>query len=985
MFWFLLFFLRSTHGEVIYTVKTSGVCESPGSPIVSSALCQAQAAAKGWSGTAIKVSSSRSLPQGCIFRTKTQDIRVYTSATSTECSPDYNCLCQITAPSCDVGVNSASCICQTVLCTAQTGLNCSSDGLCTHAPSCTQGGNADVCQCGAVDCTPSSGLTCLDKTCQPSAVCANLDGTVPNSNLCRCGQIDCHPTQGNFCHEQRNTCIQSCPVGRWVNSDLDCSPCTDPGYYCPSGGTVSPIAFPCPVGRYSNQPGIGDEQSCQSCPPGTFSSVPAITSVDNCQVCNANQYQDEWGADKCKGCPNEKLIKDTTTASKHDNSSDCIEEIPICLSSQYLSDNTCMDCRPSFVCDGTVQTECQPGYYCDGAGLSQPCPVGKFGENKGMASLAAGCKDCREGSYQNVVGQTWCSRGCPRGKFGRVTGASSELDACEACHRGYMCPTLFMNRPTPCPIGHAQHQMGAETCDICPVNTFSNSLAQTHCTACGTNNNGELLQTAGMGSNSYTQCQLQQQSCSEGQYPNKVKVCQDCRPGTFGDIQGLDCFLCPRGFFQPQKGTNHCLPTLSRRCTQMAGCAAELRVPPQQWNNSLQHIYVNSSSTGHDMVVLGIYAVLFGSVFLIVLTHRLCPDCFRHADIMFSGDHTIEDTHARRILNTRLGAAMTVSIPFIVAGIAVFVFTSDNAIVQTGMVPIVRPTSHNYSTLDILYATESATVTPSCDSIEIDTRLDCTHTIASQGKFVCVVGITCVVLSPFVGTNTVVLNLPSELQRGQLSIMPSVWNHSQINITSVIEPIDGLSSQTPSTLKYKVFRSLFRTNTDEEFGLQIVPNQVVLHESDKATRPHTVEVQLNVVENMFVHSVSYKLGLVTQLGTVLTLTISALSILRIVKLFLETSIDRIYTVFSENPPADIQKRRSILQEAATEMGMITVSKSGTSVVSNSGTNTSETNTYTDDVSGRQYQHNPLTGQSHWVRGHKQTSEQKLGAGSKCEL
>ena len=998
----LLLFLPTLLGEVIYTVKTSGVCESPGTPIVSPALCQEQSASQGWLGTVLQVSSSRSLPQGCIFRTGTQDIRVYASPTSTECSPAYQCLCQITAPRCARGLNSASCICQSVLCTAQTGLRCSSSGVCSHAPPCTRGGNADVCQCGAVDCTPSAGLTCLDTTCQPSAVCANLDGTVPNLELCRCGQIDCHPNQGNFCHEQRNTCIDACPAGNWVNSELECSPCTVPGYYCPVGGTVSPTAFPCPVGRFSNQPNIGDEDSCDSCPPGTFSSTLAITSVDNCQICNANQYQDEWGRAKCKGCPDEKLIKDTTSAAKHDNLTDCVEEIPICLSSQYLSSNKCLDCRPSFVCDGTVQSECQPGSYCNGSGLAQPCPVGKYGESKGMATLEAGCQDCQEGSYQNVVGQTWCSRGCPRGKFGTVAGASDELGACEECPRGYMCPTLFMNRPTPCPIGHAQHQNGAETCEICPVNTYSNAVAQVTCAACGADNNGELLQTAGMGSNSYTQCQLQQQSCAKGQYPNNFKVCQDCRPGTFGDTKGVDCFLCPRGFFQPQPGTNHCLPTLSRRCTQLAGCAEESNVSLQRWNNSLQEITVDHSSNDPDLVVLSIYVVLFGTVVLIVLTHRLCPECFRHADIMFSGDHSIEDTHARRILNTRLGAAMTVSIPFIVAGIAVFVFTSDNAIVQTGMVPIVRPATHNYSTFDLVYTTESAMATPTCLSINVETRLDCTHTVAPQGTHVCGVHVHCVVLSPFVGTNTIVLTLPSELQRGQLSIMSSVWNQSQTNLTSLLDPRTGLSAQNPSIFHYKVFRSLLRINTNEEFGLQFVPTQVLLHDSDKATRPHLLEIHLNVVENMFVHSVSFKLGLVTQLGTVLTLTISALSMLRIVKLFLETSIDKIYTVFSANPPADIQKRRSILQETSTEMGLMSGSKTATAdtvdtVDTTDTLDTSDmsdpldtaTKVYTDDVTGRQYQHNPLTGQTQWVHEHnngcKQSSEQKLSRDNKCEL
>jgi len=74
-------------------------------------------------------------------------------------------------------------------------------------------------------------------------------------------------------------------------------------------------------------------------------------------------------------------------------------------------------------------------------------------------------------------------------------------------------------------------------------------------------------------------------------------------------------------------------------------------------------------------------------VLLIVLSHRMCPGCIKHLDFIFSGDHLVEDTHARRILNTRLGAAFTLSIPFIVAAISVFVFTDENLTEQSALVP----------------------------------------------------------------------------------------------------------------------------------------------------------------------------------------------------------------------------------------------------------------------------------------------------------
>ena len=1043
--WYLFLFATGIGAETIYTVRTGGTCETPSSPIIDQTICETQAAVQNWPGSVTLVGSSKTLPQGCIFRQNTQDIRLYASATTTECSNDFQCLCEINAPVCKVGVNQEACICETVLCTSSTGLVCS-NGECTHAAPCLDGANTNVCKCGASDCTPRTGLMCSDNTCQHAEMCTNTDGTLPNSALCQCGTMDCPPTLGNFCHQQQNTCIQACPAGSWVNN-LECTACTIPGYYCPAGGTLSETQFPCSTGRFSTTAGIGLNSQCLECAaglysteesmiecvgqcsqgqyssetglvsneqclgrcaagryssergltsecvslcaaghysdeigltsageckkcsqgtyssevgratncpflctPGSFSDVAGITASTQCKICSANKYQDEWGMTQCKGCPDERIIKDTTSSAKHDNLDDCIQDVPDCQKTEYIQNNKCTSCQPSFECDGTAMTKCKPGYFCTGDGIATPCPTGKYGENV-LENSEKGCQLCHEGSYQNVVGQTWCSRGCPRGKFGKYKGSSTETEACQPCPSGHMCPSLFMNRPIPCPIGQAQRSNGSEICVSCPINTYANTMATTTCTDCGRNKLGELLQTSGMGANNFAQCTIQQMACQPGSYPAQ-NICTQCRPGLFGNSKGTTCHLCPSGYYQPEKGQTTCSESTSGRCKQIAGCADNSEILPQLWFDSVVKTNTNIPPT-EEIFTLLIYIALFGTIVLIIMTHRLCPQCFRHADIMFSGDHVIEDTHARRILNTRLGAAMTLSIPFVVAGIAVFVFTSDNTLTNTGMIPIVHQGQYNFNNIDIQLQTESPNKQPNCADISVNTLLDCSHSVDST-TFSCIASINCNITSPFIGTNTISITIPNTLQQTIVSIVPSEWNYTKINVSRVLNPTFGLNKI--STVNIGVFRSLFSANNIDQYGLQIVPHQVIMEETTEAIHSHQIDLQFNVDENMFVHTITTKLGIVTRLGTILTLTISALSVLRVTKLCLGATIDKCFTQISTTPPVDVQTRNNVLMELTSP----TVHTSNQEPPASTSSTPSQTNVYTDTESGCNYVHNPLT-------------------------
>ena len=71
----------------------------------------------------------------------------------------------------------------------------------------------------------------------------------------------------------------------------------------------------------------------------------------------------------------------------------------------------------------------------------------------------------------------------------------------------------------------------------------------------------------------------------------------------------------------------------------------------------------------------------------LLATHRLWPRACRRFDILFAGDHFIGDGHAKRMLDTRLGAAFTLSLPFVLGIISVQTFGANNLLVRDGLVP----------------------------------------------------------------------------------------------------------------------------------------------------------------------------------------------------------------------------------------------------------------------------------------------------------
>ena len=188
----------------------------------------------------------------------------------------------------------------------------------------------------------------------------------------------------------------------------------------------------------------------------------------------------------------------------------------------------------------------------------------------------------------------------------------------------------------------------------------------------------------------------------------------------------------------------------------------------------------------------------------------------------------------------------------------------------------------------------------------------------------------------------VLLGSPSRLlssfQNIHWTVTPEAWDGEHI-VTKISESLaaredDHILSGTvdkPTTLSFGTIRTRFRNllgaqdknKTKYEHGLQLS----YLGESVKDTAPgsatspdgsHHVSFRLEVEESIFVSEFSDKLGVESRLSTAFAMLLTAMSIMRVAKTFLERGIDSLLIWRAEmtasEMPADVARRIIILKE-----------------------------------------------------------------------
>ncbi|XP_046329133.2 uncharacterized protein LOC124112963 [Haliotis rufescens] len=116
-----------------------------------------------------------------------------------------------------------------------------------------------------------------------------------------------------------------------------------------------------------------------------------------------------------------------------------------------------------------------------------------------------------------------------------------------ACGPGKVVANVSRSLCVPCPRG-TFHNQEVDTCEACPVHTYSDTSGQTQCTPCG-----QMTGTKNNGSKTDRDCIAM------------------CHPGHFSPSGLTPCDPCPFGTYQPKQNSHNCTPCSSDTTTLETG------------------------------------------------------------------------------------------------------------------------------------------------------------------------------------------------------------------------------------------------------------------------------------------------------------------------------------------------------------------------------------------------------------------------------
>ena len=335
-----------------------------------------------------------------------------------------------------------------------------------------------------------------------------------------------------------------CGVGYYsTGGSVSCTLCS-PGYMCPPGSTEpSPVTAACPMGGH-----CGDPTVFVPCLPGTYGIITAgISQAHACTNCEPGYLCPSDGTVRSTRvvCPQGGYCPEGSSVI-----TECASGYKSSKTGQ-TSITTCEPCEAGMYCpnSGTVNgTVCHVHHYCPvgtSSYLSYPCPAGTYNENTGLYS-ASQCQNCTIGHY--CVGGS-SPIACDQGTYNPSFAASSS-SACLQCEAGYACPLTGMSQmTTPCSAGHyCQPGTINPSINPCPAGTYTDStslVAQSGCSQC----TAGYTCASGIASSGRVDCVLgsycplgtatgNDQPCPAGTYSStdhltSASECSTCLPGSY--------------------------------------------------------------------------------------------------------------------------------------------------------------------------------------------------------------------------------------------------------------------------------------------------------------------------------------------------------------------------------------------------------------------------------------------------------------------
>jgi hypothetical protein len=360
-----------------------------------------------------------------------------------------------------------------------------------------------------------------------------------------------------------------------------------------------------------------------------------------------------------------------------------------------------------------------------------------------------------------------------------------------------------------------------------------------------------------------------------------------------------------------------------------------------------------------DDVTTPLYITLAVIVLINLALHRFCPSSFKNADVLFAGDHFIDDSHAKRMLDTRLGASLTTTVPFIILMLCLYVFGAPNTILTKALVPEIDIFNNNnndklfdnnnnniFGTLSIdlkTIAFKGSSNGATCKDIVVqpsDTSslISCTTTTTeiplpeNTELLLCATALTCNADNTFAGVQDVPLSFPTAFQKIVWDVQPGApWNNITTQLNNTLSPNSGTilsgTATAPTVLNFGVIRgqkldtsASSPNKEDHDFGLQVTYSGANKQESKTGPSipQHYVMLRFSVSEFILDVIVRDKQNLQQKMTNVLTLFLSVMSFLHFFKTFGELGIDKFVTFLAkrrnEPIPDDVKRRTAVLEE-----------------------------------------------------------------------
>jgi len=309
---------------------------------------------------------------------------------------------------------------------------------------------------------------------------------------------------------------RACPVNYYLtttggDSVTDCVACPL-GAITEEVGQDSQLDCKC-TGRYyqDSEPGV-EPLSCKFCPTaGICADGTCAFNIDIVNpTCDGERLAGNWSIDagsnwkvELDSCPN-GYMKMSTNQPAGDLKAEHDDQICVkCASAQYnLDSNTfaCQNCPPGLFCDGTktvkfrlngstfeqvnptddtlTLTKCPVNYQLinkNEAGVVDPTVQECVACDAGYDCVAGGCAQgqcdlCEAGSYKEAGRAETCTL-CPLNTYNPVSGSIS-VDACIPCPLGAITQQTGSSSVTQCVCDDRQYEAGTNDepyCETCPI------------------------------------------------------------------------------------------------------------------------------------------------------------------------------------------------------------------------------------------------------------------------------------------------------------------------------------------------------------------------------------------------------------------------------------------------------------------------------------------------------------------------------------